>query len=247
MANKDKKFSSEKVIKICQKGTILFSFFTFISLFIYCLIFFTPFYDLSNCNAIWATGMKAAPLLEAYGIDITTLPEGVYSQAKLTKNINLNLAYFTRIAQASTSQFGGDSIQAFNKLLFTLSISGILISCLLFIYRSQLRKKYYITNYIVHAVVVTYLIVSASIMLNNLLFWEVQAKNVEYDIINAYYASQNLTKTINFSDISWVFTLGKVMFGIMIVASLLLIGLSVFKFIDNKDYEKQKAKVMKGE
>ena len=84
-------------------------------------------------------------------------------------------------------------------------------------------------------------------MLNNLLFWEGQAKNVEYDIINAYYASQNLTKTINFSDISWVFTLGKVMFGIMIVASLLLIGLSIFKFIDNKDYEKQKAKVMKGE
>lgn len=219
-----KQNKNELLNKLCklQRPLMIGLLIVAIALLIYSFIFMTPFYDMYILDGRF---LKAN--LENWGIDYTTLPEESYLyKGDTDRVIGISITYFTNFTRE-----GG--MQKFNHALFTLGIIGILLVGVLFIYRSQLRKRYYVTNFVVIGVVCAFFLGTSIYMLIELLNWFTYMQGVNYEIINYYYCDMYLlteyTEVFSASTSTWVFIVGFVLIGIIILSVILTIVFTVIK------------------
>ena len=142
-------------------------------------------------------------------------------------------------------------VQPFNRMLFILGIVAIVVSGILFIYRSQLRKKYYITNLVANSVVGVFNISVTAYLFSQLAVWNSKLKDIEYGIINIYYdyttklePNGNYENVFSEGTFQWVFILGYIIIGIMLLASLTLVIYSFVKFFKQKKETEKKVEVI---
>ncbi len=234
MLEENKSVKMAKRISKFQKIFVILFMLSFVLLFIYCLGFATPFIDVKKVNSIapvtqLGEGMKDV-LVSKYcveGVDAKTCG-GVFTNS--SHNI-VNLAYFVK--------FASDDVQNLNHLLFGLSIGGILISLLLFVYRAQIRKRYYITNYIAAGICTIYSLVTCIVLFVLFGNYNNQLNNVEYDIINKGNAvTINLKTTFSKASFDYIYAIGNVILIIMLIAAAALVFLHIMKFIAYKDFDK---------
>ena len=136
-------------------------------------------------------------------------------------------------------------------MLFILGIVAIVVSGILFIYRSQLRKKYYITNLVANSVVGVFNISVTAYLFSQLAVWNSKLKDIEYGIINIYYdyttklePNGNYENVFSEGTFQWVFILGYIIIGIMLLASLTLVIYSFVKFFKQKKETEKKVEVI---
>ncbi len=233
------KITFNKLLKSKQKGIIIALFAISIVLFLYSLLFMTPFYDmyLINNTAV----IRKADLVQ-YGIDIETYKQ-LYPDA---------ISYSTIFGQQTVSGVNAgyfsvsvmETLQAFNKTLFAISFFGIVGSLILFVYRSQLRKRYYITNFISIGIVIAFdLFASIFTLVNIFSFMKTFSNDINYEILNVYQTitySPNafgiVTSYFSFNAFSWVFILGIVFCAICILIAVYGIVFLVKKYLYQKEH-----------
>ncbi|MGM9858745.1 MAG: hypothetical protein ACI311_05830 [Bacilli bacterium] len=219
-----KQKNNELLNKLCklQRPLMLGLLFVAVALLIYSFIFMSPFYDMYILD-----GRFLLSNLENWGIDYTTLPEESYLyKGDSTKVIGISITYFTNFTRE-----GG--MQAFNHAIFTLGIIGILLVGVLYIYRSQLRKRYYATNFVVIGIVCAFFLGTSIYMLIELLHWFSYVKDINYEIINYYYCDMYLlteyTEVFSAATSKWVFVVGFVLTGIIILSVILTVVFTAIK------------------
>lgn len=237
MLEEKKSVKIAKRISSFQKIFVIAFLLSFVLLFIYCLGFATPFYDVTFVNGqIGTSNLDPAivsSIVNKYCTDATDLTcGGVFDDPN---HIIINLNGFVA--------FASEDIQLLNNMLFYFSIGGILISLLLYVYRAQIRKRYYITNYIVAGLCSVYSLVTCSIFFALFGVYEAELYDVNYELINAAHKIL-IRKESNFSKATfdYIYTLGRVVLVIMLVATVALILLHVMKFIAYKDFDKKHPK-----
>lgn len=249
MLKKEKKTFGDILMKI-QKPVVFLCLGVFIALFVYALIFFTPFNQLySSCDALWASGGGrggGTPNWTNAGIDYTTLPEvvWVYNDAG-TKVVNLNMTYYVRYL-GKYAIYGNESIQSLNHQLFTWGLVGILVSLLLLIYRDGIRKNYYITNHVVNGAWSIFALSMAITLFVNLSYWQVKIHSMDIEMINKFRNFNNL-EAFDLNSLNWIFVVGYVIAVFMIIASISLISLSICKYIATEKRKKEKAMIKEQE
>lgn len=221
---------SNKILNVyanLQKVFVFCFFFSFILLFIYCLGFFTPYYDISTYN-----GLLPKTYAERLGIDFNSFKE-LYPDA--IKSNSINGKYFT--------EFTND-VQNLNNMLFYFSIFGIIISLLLFIFRSHIRKRYYITNHIVTGLCSIYSLVTCIFLFIQLGKYENALNNVNYKIINAFYTNLQNAKAneiINHfskSSMDFIYVIGRIVLVVILISTILLVLNDIAKIIVYKNKDK---------
>lgn len=202
-----------------QKPIILFLFFAIVLVFIYSLIYMTPFFGLYEIDSRF---LKAA--LKKYEIDGQSFP--VAAQVIVDGSYKgLNMAYFTDIVRNE------NLMQSFNRWMFNFSFIGILVSFLLFVYFSQKRKRYYVTNYVSIVIVSAFDLYVGFSLISKLTYWKAQMLTVNYDVINAYLNYTSETTVYSATSFDWMFSLGYVVAGILIFAVVITLALTMCKFI----------------
>ncbi len=235
------------IITNLQKVFVFAFFFSFILLFIYCLGFFTPYYDIVSNNGDFKFNLAAFRGVDVEAIRQTYCPEnpvdpvtcdGLFTlNASQTAAGNISMKYFTK--------FASQDVQVLNHMLFWFSIIGILISLLLFVYRAQIRKRYYITNYIVTGICSVYSLVTCIFLFIQFNKYEAVLNNVRFDLINAYYTQQKLGEDPGFinkfskNSISYIYTIGRIILVLMLIAAVGLVVLNICKYIRYKDFGKK--------
>ena len=211
-----------------QKAIVIGLFAMMIIVFVYSLIFMTPFFDLYKID-----GTFSKSNLANWGIDITTLPEACYI-SKNGKPFGVNMAYFT-----SFIRDGG--LQTFNHFMFNYGFIGILISALLFVFRTQKRKRLYFTNFIVFACVAGFEIFISIYILRRLIIWHNYVGTLNYEVLNAYKSDQNLvTELVEYfkaSNFDWIFNTGYIICILIFVVVALGIAFMIYKLIDQKKHK----------
>ncbi len=225
------KITFSKLLKSKQKGIIIALFAISIILFLYSLLFMTPFYDMYLIND---TAVIRKAELSQYGIDLETYKQ-LYPNAISYSTIfgqqvvsGVNAGYFSVNA----------TLQAFNKTLFAIAFFGIVGSLILFIYRSQLRKRYYITNFISIGIVIAFdLFASIFTLVNIFSFMKTFSSDINYEILNVYQTMTYnpndagvITSYFSFDTFSWVFILGIVLCAICILIAVYGIVFLVKKY-----------------
>lgn len=247
-----------------QKIIVFAFFFSFILLFIYCLGFYTPFYDITTNNGNMASsaidGILGEGTFQSY-VDIFDNYTGSLESYKdvLGVPVDANFAsYPTLIFSSKLNRpiglsnqfcvmFASTNVQTINHELFYFSISGIVISLLLFIYRAHIRKKYYITNHVVTAICSVFSLVTCITLFIEFAKYEAELNLVNYNFINAYYSSiynkvdGKIVYIEKFSkaNFDYIYLIGRIVLIIMLIATVLLILLDVFKGIIYKDFNKK--------
>ncbi len=226
-----------RFIKNKQKGIIIALFAVSIILFLYSLLFMTPFYDMYLINN---TATIARLDLVTYGVDIAKYQElypGAITYNSTTGLVrNINVGYFMVDIMAN--------MQAFNKTLFAIAFFGIVGSLILFVYRSQFRKRYYLTNFISIGLVIVFdLFASIFTLVNIFKFIGVFSNDVNYEILNVFQTitySDNVegivTEYFSFNTISWVFIVGIVVCAICILIAICGIVFLVKKYLYQKEH-----------
>lgn len=221
---------SNKILDVyanLQKVFVFCFFFSFILLFIYCLGFFTPYYDILTNN-----GLLPRVYANKLGIDFDAF-KVQYPDA--IKGTSINVSYFT--------EFTND-VQNLNNMLFYFSVVGIVISLLLFIFRSHIRKRYYITNHIVTGLCSIYSLVTCIFLFIQFGKYENALNNVNYDIINAQYTihqNANANEIINHfskSSMDFIYVIGRIVLIVIIISTILLVLNDVAKIIVYKNKDK---------
>ena len=245
MLKKEKKTFGEILMKI-QKPVVFLCLGVFIALFVYALVFFTPFNSLySSCDALWASGGGrggGTPNWTNAGIDYTTLPEvvWVYNDAG-TKVVSLNMTYYVRYL-GKYATYGNESIQSFNHQLFTWGLVGILVSFLLFIYRDGIRKNYYVTNHVVNGAWSIFTLSMAITLIVNVSYWQAKIHTMDIEMINKFRVFMEKTE-FDLNSLDWIFVVGYVIAIFMIIASISLVALSICKFIATEKRKKEKTAI----
>ncbi|MBQ4060917.1 MAG: hypothetical protein IJD46_02700 [Bacilli bacterium] len=211
-----------------QKPVVFALFFVMILAFVYSLIFMSPFYDIYILN-----GRLSFTNADFYGIDYSMFDQVKDVNAFSWRNgkpFGLNMEYFV--------SFTRNELQAFNQWIFNTSFIGILISLLLFVYFSQKRKRYYLTNFISFLIVLAFdFYLGFSLLLKT---GEAQliTGQARYDIINASQSVINLDETlVNYysaETFNWIFTVGYILAGVIIGIAVIGLVLLVLKFISQR-------------
>ncbi len=216
-----------------QKAVIMCFFISFIVLFVYCLAFCTPFHDLLAVN-----GILTFKKLNNLGCAITKEQFALQYPGALNNSGQISCNYFTTIIN--------DLTQNFNNMLFYFSLSGIIVSLLLFVYRSQLRKKYYVTNFAVNSLCSIFSLVTCITLFVNLENTLNKLSNIDYTYINArntdinFKDSNVIVNTFGTFTYNYIFVIGRIVLILMLICAILLATLTIFKFLVNKyDAEKK--------
>ena len=219
---KDNSNINKNIIYKFQKPVIFMLFFVMILLFVYSLIFFTPFYDLYGIDSSLQKDVAVT-----YGVWYDNLPEDAYTRRN-GKLFGYNLSYFTSFTKTIAGQSTSANLQTYNHFLFNFGFIGILLSAISFIFYSQKRKIFYPTNFVFLGLSSAYGIGISIFGMINLKVWDNYLKNsVRYDIINAYQSfavdetSTVITEYFSYSKMQWIFIVGYILFAIIIIASII--------------------------
>ena len=214
-----------------QKPAVLLLLFAVVFVLAYSLVFMTSFYKLSLLSgdaSILATDM------EKLGLTFDMFPEAAHATKASVLNpgvlvkTGLKMSYFTAIF----SKNGG--LQLFNHWVFNVSIIGLCITLLLFVYFAQKRKRYYVTNFVTYGLVFGFDLYVGFSMLTKLAKLKAEVANVDYNVINAYYISKTTVgepKLYDAANFDWVFIVGNIVAIVLLVAVVLGLALVIAKAI----------------
>ena len=210
-----------KVLVKLQKPVILFMFAVMILMFVYSFVFMTPFYNLMLID-----GNLPKRAFDTYGIVADNYPKEYFNKAG-----GLNLSYFIVIFRPLVD---GDkpAMQVFNHWIFNWSFFGILVACLLFVFFSQKRKRYQASNFIVCLITIAFEFYVGFTLLSKLSYHQGLVEQLDYDVINAFTAYRTTTGTpavYEFENFSWIFTVGKVVALVVVLAAIVGSALLVAK------------------
>ena len=214
-----KKLDFNNLLIKLQKPIVLFMFFAIVAVFAYSLIYMTPFFGLYKADTTLLN-----KYLTQYGLEYDMFDKAAHV-LRNDRVIGIDIRYFT----------------IFNRWMFSFSFIGILVTCLLFVYFSQKRKRYYITNFVSFGIVAGFDFYVAFSMIANLAFWKKYVAGLNYTAINAYQSSMNLDETlVNYyspATFDWVFMVGYIVAAVLIIAAVSGIALAVAKFIYQLKHE----------
>lgn len=221
-----KKLDFNDILMKLQKPIVLFIFFAIIALLVYSLLYMTPFYGLYKADST----MLNKYLLQ-YGLpDVKT--QGAYDAAAIISRngnpIGIDIKYYTMFVREA------GYMQDFNKWMFKISFIGILVTCLLFVYFSQKRKRYYVTNLVSFGIVAGFDFYVGFKTITYVAGWKKYVAGLNYDVINAYQSSVNLDSELvayySPQTFDWIFTVGYIVGVILILAAILGVALVLSKF-----------------
>lgn len=221
-----KKLDFNDILMKLQKPIVLFIFFAIIALLVYSLLYMTPFYGLYKADST----MLNKYLLQ-YGLpDVKT--QGAYDAAAIISRngnpIGIDIKYYTMFVREA------GYMQDFNKWMFKISFIGILVTCLLFVYFSQKRKRYYVTNLVSFGIVAGFDFYVGFKTITYVAGWKKYVAGLNYDVINAYQSSVNLDSELvayySPQTFDWIFTVGYIVGVILILAAVLGVALVLSKF-----------------
>lgn len=221
-----KKLDFNDILMKLQKPIVLFIFFAIIALLVYSLLYMTPFYGLYKADST----MLNKYLLQ-YGLpDVKT--QGAYEAAAIISRngnpIGIDIKYYTMFVREA------GYMQDFNKWMFKISFIGILVTCLLFVYFSQKRKRYYVTNLVSFGIVAGFDFYVGFKTITYVAGWKKYVAGLNYDVINAYQSSVNLDSELvayySPQTFDWIFTVGYIVGVILILAAVLGVALVLSKF-----------------
>lgn len=234
--HKDQKTSKNLnyyLVKI-QKPLVLSLFAIMVIAFVYALIYMTPFFDIYQLE----TYIKKADA-EFYGVDFSIFENNEIYKSALqynlsgTKVVGINTGFFI--------EFTRKDLQSFNHWMFNTGFIGICVSLLLFVYFSQKRKRYYITNFVSFLAVLGFdFYVGFSLLLKTINCQNVVA-GARFDILNIAMtlSLNNDTSSIpevvgnHFSaaSLNWVFVIGYIIAIAIILLSLIGLVFLALKFV----------------
>ena len=218
-----KKLDLNNLLIKLQKPIVLVMFFAIIALLVYSLVYMTPFFPLYKADSILLN-----KYLTKYNLTYDMFNEGSWAY-KSGKVIGLDIKYFTLFVREA------GYMQDFNKWLFNISVIGILVTCLLFVYFAQKRKRYYVTNFVSFGIVAGFDLYVGFKTIGYLSGWQNYVAQIDFKAVNAYQSSMNLDETLvtyySAQTFDWVFTLGYIVAVVLIIAAVLGIALAVCKAI----------------
>ena len=224
-----KKLDFNNLLIKLQKPIVLFMFFAIVAVFAYSLIYMTPFFELYKADTTLLN-----KYLTQYGLEYDMFDKAAHV-LRNDRVIGIDIKYFTIFVREE------GYMQNFNRWMFSFSFIGILVTCLLFVYFSQKRKRYYITNFVSFGIVAGFDFYVAFSMIANLAFWKKYVAGLNYTAINAYQSSMNLDETlVNYyssARFDWVFMVGYIVAAVLIIAAVSGIALAVAKFIYQLKHE----------
>lgn len=224
-----KKLDFNNLLIKLQKPIVLFMFFAIVAVFAYSLIYMTPFFGLYKADTTLLN-----KYLTQYGLEYDMFDKAAHV-LRNDRVIGIDIKYFTIFVREE------GYMQNFNRWMFSFSFIGILVTCLLFVYFSQKRKRYYITNFVSFGIVAGFDFYVAFSMIANLAFWKKYVAGLNYTAINAYQSSMNLDETlVNYyspATFDWVFMVGYIVAAVLIIAAVSGIALAVAKFIYQLKHE----------
>ena len=226
--------TNKNIIYKFQKPIIFALFFSMIFLFVYSLIFFTPFYDFYIIDTAFSKSNATT-----YGVWVDSgLPNAAYAYRN-EKIYGYDMHYFVSFAK-NQNGYGGE-LQVFNHFLFNFGLIGIVVTAISFLFYSQKRKIFYPTNYIFLAISCIFGLGTSFYGITRLAAWSAYLKNnVNYSIINAYENYRNLVDASNqieyysYNNFRWVFVLGYFVFIVITVLSVCGLVYGVLRFVYQK-------------
>lgn len=224
-----KKLDLNNLLTKIQKPIVLFMFFAIIAVFVYSLIYMTPFFGLYKADTTLLN-----KYLTQYGLEYDMFDKASHV-LRNDRVIGIDVKFYTLFVREE------GYMQNFNRWMFSISFIGILVSCLMFVYFSQKRKRYYVTNFVSFGIVAGFDFYVAFSMIANLAFWKKYVAGLNYTIINAYQSSMNFSETlVNYyspATFDWIFTVGFIVAVVLIIAAVAGVALAVAKFIYQLKHE----------
>jgi hypothetical protein len=137
--------------------------------------------------------------------------------------------------EATTSFYKG--VQSINNGILVLSIVGLLLSAFYAIFRSSIRKIYYLANFIENGLLGVMSLVGAIYLFVGVGSYQSQYGRLDFAAMNAYWISHSSTTRIDPN--TPVFALGYVLGAFLTVYALTVIALTVVKGVKRIAYEKK--------
>lgn len=205
-----------------QKIVVFTLLFSIIIFFVYSLIFMTPFYDLIEID-----GQIMLADLQAAGINYQDYPETFWYLNKRGKVIGMLLDKCTAVVSDPSKA------QTFNHWMFNTSLIGIIITLVLFVYFSQKRRRYYVTNFVSFGAVLGFDLYAGISLVSKLQFWSNEINtNLKLEVVNAYQNSfPTPLKNFSIETYDWIFSVGYGVAILLFVAIALGLVLVVLKGI----------------
>lgn len=233
-ANNSKKHDISKIMQKLQKPIIFALFSLVILLFVYSLIFFTPFYDFYIADGYFSKSNMAL----YGGLSLSDYPDEALRKVNNVA-MGLNMSYFTNFTKK------GNGLQEFDHLLFLLGFIGILISLVVFLFNGQKRKRYYLSNYITVCASGAYSIgVGVYTFISLLSYQNYTKNNIDYKTINAFMSASKLLKDsdgnayvkefYSASSFNYMFIIGYVICVAMVLLGIIGICYAVYKAMYQK-------------
>ncbi len=225
--------TNKNLIYKLQKPIIFALFFSMVFLFVYSLIFFTPFYDFYILDATFSKSNATN-----YGVWSDAYVKAAYAY-KNEKIYGLDMHYFVSFAR-NLNGYGGE-LQVFNHFLFNFGLIGIVVTAISFLFYSQKRKIYYPTNFIFLAISCLFGLGTSFYGISRLAAWSNYIKNnVNFSVINAYEnylndidpASQ--IEYYSYNGVKWIFIFGYIVFVVISIISICGIVYGVLRFVYQK-------------
>lgn len=234
-----KKNLNDILVKL-QKPVVLLLFFAMVLVFVYSLVYMTSFYKLSLLERANISDEDMVTL----GLTYDMFPsEAWFLKEDSGAKLGIKMGYYTKpFADAG-------ELQAFNHWVFNVGVIGLVISLLMFVYFSQKRKRYYVTNFVTYGLVFGFDLYVGFSILSNMIEQKLTIANLNYNIINMYYAVNATTgdaKVYSAATFDWVFIVGNVIAIVLFVAVLLGMGLVIAKAIyqiKNKSIDVSEVKI----
>ncbi len=173
-------------------------------------------------------------VLFIYSLIVAT-PFGIFTRVFLHENGNLKTGMVINKMLEVSSESRDLTIYNFEfvRSFLVISIVGIIISLLPTVYRSQLRKKYYITNFVAIGLFIGYSIFTLIYGLIGVTKLHAGFNGLPFDDINAIPSF----KKLNFGEVSIndaiYYYIGYVLFAILFILIILSTAVFVYKLICN--------------
>lgn len=176
---------------------------------------------LSKILSIFTTGVAVLAFIMALGLctDIYNIIEIKALGLSIVKQVN-NYDIF-------------DKIQPFNQTLVSLCITLIILSVLIFITRTNIRRRYYVSNYVAGGVVGIGFIAISIIAILGLIKWRNYYNNIDFnkidEIVQTYKQYSLFEETYQFKRSTLFIDLNIFSQVLVLITGLLVIGNLIWK------------------
>lgn len=127
-----------------------------------------------------------------------------------------------------------NGVQPYNDMILYFAIFGLLLNALYFILRCQVRKIYYVSNFVWCGAATVYSLISGIMTIIGVSAYQAQWAALPFSDIQAYFASIGTGVSINPG--TPVFALGYTVAILLILCSLLPTFLGVMKFLGKRKH-----------